>query len=210
MPATRRTEAEKLGEFGWDLYDIESYLLDAEYISQAVGQITLRRTGEIPVARVETLLRSCAREVWQEVVNSQLVEYVRRKLKAEINGRVRRPGHGGRISEDDLARLVVASKEAAAAICDAAEATTEEELAAELGKLRAGEDSTEVWDTDGWKTTVPGKRVLQKVAETLAGEGSSIQVRNVVVGLMARDGHKPAGMKETIQRALAYRRESGD
>ena len=209
ISATRRNEAEKRGEFRWDLYDIESYLLDAQYISQAVGQISLRRTGEIPVARVETLLRSCAREVWQEVVNNQLVEYVRRKLKGEVNGKVKRPGHGGRITEDDLARLVVASREAAAAISEAAGATTEEELAAELRRLTEGEDSVEVWETDGWKRTVPGKRVLQKVTETLAGEGSGIQVRNVVVGLMARDGHKPAGMMETIERALAYRRDFG-
>ena len=207
-PEASRAIEEKDGEFRWGLYDIESYLLDAVYISQAVGQITLRRAADIPAERVETLLRSCAREVMQELINSKLVEYVRRKLKNKINQKVRRPDHKGSITEEDLTRLVSGSREASAAIHDAAQATTKEELEDELSRLREGENSAVLWETDGWKRVVPGKRVLQKVAETLMGEGNSAQVRNVTIGLMARDGHKPAGMKETILKALAYRRES--
>ena len=205
----KRKMEEKDGEFRWILYDIESYLLDAEYISEAVGQITLRRSGEIPAQRVETLLRSCAREVMQELINSRLVEYVRTKLKREINQKVRRPEHRRGITEEDLTKLIVGSREAAAAISEAAQGTTKEELADELSRLREGENDASVWETEGWKRVVPGKRVLQKVAETLAGDGTSIQVRNVTIGLMAKEGHKPAGMKETIQKALAYRREVG-
>ena len=208
VSAERRTEEEKRGEFRWDLYDIESYLLDAEYISQAVGQITLRRAGEIPVKRVTTLLRSCAQEVVQEVVNSQLVEYVRRKLKGKVNRTIRRPEHGRGITEEDIENLVVAGRETAAAIGDAAQTITKEELVDELRRLREGESAVDLWVTEDWKKVVPGKRVLQKVAETLAGDGSGLQVRNVVIGLMAKDGHRPAGMKATIQNALAYRRES--
>ena len=207
ISATTRAGGEQDGEFRWDFYDIESYLLEATYISQAVGQITLRQAGEIPIERVETLLQSCAREVMQEMVTSQLVERVRKRLKAAINENVKRPSHRGAITSDDIAKLVAGSKDAAAAVSNAALATTEEHLQNDLGRLRKCEDSPELWRTDDWKKVVPGKRVLQKVAETLAGEGRGIQVRNVTVGLMARDGHKPAGMKETIRKALAYRRK---
>lgn len=207
-PEEKRAVEEREGDFRWGLYDIESYLLDAEYISQAVGQITLRRAADIPAERVETLLQSCAREVMQELVNSRLVDYVRRKLKNEINKKIRRPDHRGSITEEDLKRLVSGSREASAAIHDAAHATTKEELEEELRSLREGENSTVLWESDSWKRVVPGKRVLQKVAETLAGEGTSAQVRNVTIGLMARDGYKPEGMNETIRKALAYRRES--
>ena len=203
-----RQQGEVNGDFRWDLYDIESYLLDSAYISQAVGQITLRRPGEIPIERVETLLRSCAREVMQEIVASQLVEFVRRRLKKAINQAVRRPDHTGRVTEKDIVNLVTGSREAAAAIGNAADELTEEKLREELNRLRQGGDSADLWETDEWKKVVPGKRVLHKVSETLAGNGSSLQVRNVIVGLMARDGHKPSGMNETITRALAFRRES--
>ena len=201
-----RAREEKVGEFRWDLYDIESYLLNPEYISQAVGQITLHQFGEIPVERVEVLMRSCAQEVMQELISNQLVEYVRRALKTEINQTVRRPENRGRITEDDIAEIVAGSGRAAAAIADAAQAITEEDLRRELTRLREGEESAEIWGAEGWKKVVPGKRVLQKVAETLAGEGSGIQVRNVAVALMAKDGYKPKGMQKTIQKALAYRR----
>ena len=203
----RRAKEEKFGEFRWEFYDIESYLLDPEYISQAIGQITLRRAGELSVQRVETLLKSCAREVMQEVINSQLVEHVRRKLKGEVNQNVRRPDHRGKITENDIAKLVEGSREAAVTINRVAQAITKDNLQDELRRLREGEDSECLWETNGWKRIVPGKRILRKMAETLTGEGTSIQVRNVTIALMAKDGHKPAGMKETIQKALAYRRK---
>lgn len=190
-----RAKGERVGEFRWDLYDIEAYLLNADYIAQAVAQINLRPTGEIPVARIETLLASFGREVMEELTDSRLVDYVRRKLRREISQAVRRPGHGGRINEDDLAELVAGSRGAAEAIGKAAEALTEEELRKEMGRLRKEAEFGEGRD---WRKSVPGKRVLQKVAETLAGEGSSVQIRNVVIGLMAKDGYKPEGMKGVI------------
>ena len=202
----QRSKEEKEGEFRWDLYDIESYLLNAEYISQAVGQINLHSVREIPVGRVETLLQSCAREVMQELTNNQLVEYVRKKLGNEINQKVKRLQ--GKIAEDDLIQLVEGSRKAATAIYETSQAITKEELQNKLNDLRKRENSADIWETEDWKKVVPGKRVLQKVAETLAGEGSSTQVRNVTIGLMARDGYKPAGMKKTIEKALAYRRDS--
>ena len=204
----KRAEEERLGEFRWGLYDIESYLLDAKYISLAVGEITMRRAGEIPMKSVESLMRSCAQQVKQELVNKQLVDYVRRKLTSEVSRIVRRPEHSGRITKNDISKLVIASREAATEINSAAQAITEEELENYLTTLIEGEDSGELWESEKWKQVVPGKRVLQKVAETLSGAGSSVQVRNVIIGLMARDGYKPAGMLETIERALAYRREA--
>ena len=208
VSATERTKGEECGDFRWDLYDIESYLLDAKYISQAVAQITLRRTGDTPVNRVKTLLRHCAQEVMQELVNSQLVDYLRRKLKGAINKKVRRPDHDGRITDNDIADLVAASKEAATAMANAAESTTSEELASELNRLRAWENSANMWETENRKKIVPGKRVLHRVADILVGDESAIQVRNTLIALMARDGHRPLGMKETIERALAYRRNN--
>ena len=203
-----RAKAETEGEFRWDLYDIESYLLDATYISQAVAQLTLRQS--VPVESVRALVRSCAQEVMRELVSSRLVEYVRRKLGREVNQNVRRPSHRGGITDDDLTGLVTGSKEAAKAISQVAHATTKDELKKELNRLNEGEYAAEVYDDEEtWRRVVPGKRVLQKVAETLVGEGSSIQVRNVTIGLMATDGHKPGGMRETIKKALAYRRDSG-
>ena len=205
--AATRAKEEQNGEFRWDLYDIESYLLDAEYISQAVSQITLRRTGEISVEGVETLLRSCAREVLRELTKSQLVEYVRKKLKSAISQNVRRPDHRGKVTSEDIAELVAGGKEAATAVGIAAGAITEEELETELKRLREGEDSDAPWESDDWKRMVPGKRVLQKVAGTLVGEGNSIHLRNVAISLMAKDGHKPSGMMQTIRKALEYRRK---
>ena len=135
IPPEKRVEDEKKGEFRWDLYDIESYLLDAAYISQAVGQITLRRAGEIPVRSVETLLRNSAQEVIQELINSRIVEYVRRKLNKQINLNIRRPNPRGRITTEDIERLVAGSRDAATAIYDTVQAITKEELETELSRL---------------------------------------------------------------------------
>lgn len=203
-----RTKGEMEGEFRWDLYDIESYLLDAEYVSQAVAQISLRRVTEIPLNRIQALIQSCAKEVVQELISGQLVEYVRRTLKREINETVRRPEHRGRVTSDDIAKLVAGAGKAAAAMSVAAQKITEEDLQRELARLNPDEDASHMWDTEEWKKVVPGKRVLQKVAETLLGDGSSIQLRNVIVSLMARDGYKPQGMQSTIGKALAYRRNA--
>lgn len=201
-----RERGEKRGEFRWDLYDIESYLLDAEYISRAVAQISLRSVMDIPVVRIQNLMQGCAKEVMEERIGSRLVEHVRRALKTEINQAVRRPEHKGKITNEDIAKLVEGTGKAVAAVSDAAQKITAECLREELTRFIPREDAAHMWDTDDWKKVVPGKRVLQKVAETLTGEGSGIQLRNVIVSLMARDGHRPSGMEATIEKALAYRR----
>ena len=200
----KRTEEEKEGVFRWDLYDIESYLLDPKYIILAVEQISLRRTGEIPLERIESLLQSCAQEVMQEMVSSQLVDYVRNKLKRKINQVVKRPGKKGEISVEDVVTLVEASKQAATAVHQAAHEVSKAELCEEFQRLKAISQSEQIWESDGWKKIVPGKRVLLKVADTLVGKRSRTYLRSAIIGLMAIDGHKPVGMKETINRALAY------
>ena len=200
---SQRVKDEKEGDFRWEFYDIESYLLSAEYISQAVAQIKLYPARIIPVERVAMLLQSCAREVLQEMINNRLVEYVRKRLRQEIIQTIKRPQ--GTVGDQDLRQLVAEASEAAELIHKTAQDITKEELENKLTELR-GIESSAIWETEDWKKVVPGKRVLQKVAETLAGEGSSTQLRNVTIGLMAKDGYKPAGMKKTIDKALAYQR----
>ena len=201
-----RLGREAVGEFRWDLYDVEAYLLDAKYIAQAVEHVTLRRASAIPEARVAALMEGCAREVHQELVGNRLVEYVRRKLRTEIGRNVARNEPGGVVQTRELDALVKGAVAAAEAISCAAQGITRQELEKELGRLQEAGDGADSWRAGGWRKVVPGKRVLQKVAETLAGRGSGVQIRNVTLGLMARDGHKPAGMQETLEKALAFRR----
>ena len=158
----KRSIEEQSGQFRWNLYDIESYLLNSEYISQAIVQITLRRAGEVSVQRIETLFQSCAREVMQEIINSQLVDYVRGKLKGEVNQKVRRPDHKGEITEDDITGLVEGSKEAAKAINKAAKTITIEKVAKEFDSLKEGKDSMEIWNGDGWEANGTWQTSLAK------------------------------------------------
>ena len=201
-----REAGEAKGEFRWDQYDIESYLLNAEYICQAVAQIRLQRLGEIPVHSVETLMRSMADEVQQEVVSRQMVDYVRQKMAKEVRAWVRRPDQAGEVTEDDLVGLLAGAKDAARVMAEVAEGMTTDELEGVLNRLRGEGVQGDGRNPGDWRKVVPGKRVLQKVAETLAGKGSALQVRNVIIGLMAKDGYKPEGMKEVLEKALAYRR----
>ena len=205
--AATRAQEERDGQFRWDLYDVESYLLDAEYIAQAVEQLCLRRRGDVTTERVRIVLRHCAQEVMQELIESQLVEYVRRKLREPIKEAVRRPDCRGPITDEDMARLASGCRTAAARINEAAHATTEEELRKELRRLQKAGDSNDLWEAGSWKKVVPGKRVLQKAAETLAGRAMGAQVRNVTIALMGKDGHRPRGMMKTIRKALAYQRK---
>jgi len=201
-----RKAGEANGEFRWDLYDIESYLLNAEYICQAVAQIRLQRPGDVPIRTVESLMQSMASEVHQEIVSGKIVDYVRRKLGREIRGNVRRPDNAREVTERDIGGLLKGARDAAKAMGQIAEGMTAAELKTVLAELRGEGVGSQGWNDGAWRKTVPGKRVLQKVAETLAGTGSALQLRNVIVGLMAKDGHKPEGMKKTLENALGYRR----
>ena len=207
VPEDRRIKDEKGGDFRWDLYDIESYLLNEEYICEAVKQLTLRQFQQIPVERVNQVIKTCAREVRQELINSRLVGYVRNKLASEINQNVNRLEHRSNVTDEDLTRLLNTSNDAANAINAVVQEMTINELRELLKSLTEEVDSKAIWETEDWKRVLPGKRVLQKVAETLVGEGTYRHLRNVIIGLMATDAYKPQGMKETIQKALTFRRE---
>ena len=201
-----RASEEAQGEFRWEYYDIESYLLDAVFIQRAVNHFRLGAAGDIPVDRIETLMRDFAREVMQEMIDSHLVNYVRSELKSAINRNVKKLSRSMGISEDDLEVLVAESKIAADAVSEVAQSMEIDKLKTVLQDFRDEFQQPERWVSGGWKALVPGKRVFHKLAEVLIGAGSAAQLRNVIIGLMATDGHKPNGMQMTIEKALAYRR----
>ena len=201
-----RTQEENSGDFRWGFYDIESYLIDPSYIAHAIGELTLRSPQDISVRRVEDIIRLSAQSVHQELVNSALVNNLRRSLKKSIDKHVRRPDHSGAICASDLDNLVSGVRAAVDALESQADATTHSALEKELRKLSNVDSSNSIWNSSNWREIVPGKRVLQRVAETLVGTGSYIQIRNVIIASMARDGHKPPGMLATLNHALSFHR----
>ena len=201
-----KASKESQGEFSWELYDIEAYLLEPNYVQRAVDQISMR---QIPQSRIESVLENCAREVMQEMISSKLVGSVRDMFQKEIRQNIKRSEPGQSMDSIDLGNLVKGAIRASERISEVANQITIEDLERQLRELNQENERRSTWEAREWKKVVPGKRVLMKTAETLVGTGTYVQLRNVIIGLMAADGYKPAGMGMVIRKAIEYERGDG-
>ena len=102
------------------------------------------------------------------------------------------------------------SQSAITAVKEAAEKLTKEELTEKLENAQVQMQDREFWEGDSWKRVVPGKRVLQAVADTLLRNSSAETLRKTIIALMSSDGFEPAGLRDTLEQALAYDGRGGE
>ena len=187
-----REPRERGTQLEWTVYHIENYLLEANFIKEAVGIVNLEGADRISETRIERLLEDSAEELIEELAIQKVRDRIWRALR--------------KATEIDVDTNDEASKKLASSINNAVEevrklgVTFGQETATEKLLNQARNEIREMWSDGLWKTKFPGRKILKNLCNKLDSNVEYIGLRNAIVGEMAKGEFQPEGMAKVIRK----------
>jgi hypothetical protein len=180
----------------WDVYHIENYLLEPNYILQATHDLLGRSTTMATADEVDSALLSCAREVLPGLILHRLRAEAHESLRSILE-----------LGLDPTASDIPASLNEA--ILRANNKLTELlDGPLSINSIRAGDTqvraSLEADLASGhWKKTFRGRDILKRYAGYHCPGVPYLSFRNIVLSKMRDGGYRPAGMQFVIEQILS-------
>ncbi|WP_288942521.1 AAA family ATPase [uncultured Roseovarius sp.] len=178
----------------WDRYHIENYLLEPNFIRQALSEISL---GQIDLTEEEASrqLRAAAELTIRDIARIRIEAAINSKLVGSISLGFDK---GKFALTDGFSLAIERSKEKLdAVVSDLTPETISEMEAAEVDKLRAS------LDDESWASNFRGRNVLRQFVDMQRGALSYEQLRNLVIARMREADFQPDGMAEVVDRILS-------
>ena len=183
------------GKFHWDVYHIENYLLDEDYLTESINGLILENSS-LNDKEVLGLLIKCAKESVNNLIKHILEKTVYKETFQKIDlGFDPKNTNVSREIYDALKRSI-----------DNISDIPNEAYLKKLKEIeeRIREDFTQAFTDNSWKSKVRGKDVLARLVSELnirfSGEKLSYKnLRNNVISIMENKKYKPNGMKEIIE-----------
>lgn len=178
--------------FSWNVYHIENYLLEPEFVLKVTRDIGVTRFAN--VERVYEELRSCARETLPDLVRHRLASDVNAEIISAIDTSTDRKAKAVAVPLSDavqrsLARITKLSQER----FDLGKLTKmETKLRTEYEKHLA---------SDVWRKKFRGRDILSRYVGKIKKTNYEV-FRDLVIAAMRDAGFQPRGMKSVIDRVL--------
>ncbi|MFL5953844.1 MAG: AAA family ATPase [Gaiellaceae bacterium] len=180
--------------YSWDVYHIENYLLEPEYVYTALSELSGSDQSLRTTADVDRALKDCAAETIGHLVRHRIVTEVNSALTGAL-------GVGGDPKSSEVAPSVAASVQGAGervARLVAGE-LSEGALAKREREIRA--DFAIHLETEAWRKSFRGRDVLARFANHHTNV-SYEAFRDSVLARMKDAGHRPAGMAAVLEEIL--------
>jgi predicted ATPase len=179
----------------WDVYHIENYLLEAQFVLAALYEALRHRNRLTTPEQVLDSLRDSARATVGTLVNDQLTRWAHDLLSGAI-------GVGSNPRSASQAEELVRSVEGSAARLNQvrADSLNLHKIAEREAELRAMYSRD--LETGQWVANFRGRDILRHFAGQHAGGIGYETLRNLIIARMRDAGYEPPGMKAIIQRIL--------
>ncbi|WBY16053.1 AAA family ATPase [Erythrobacteraceae bacterium WH01K] len=186
---------EKVDLFSWDVYHIENYLLEPQYVLKAMHSLGLGK--EFTEDKVLDQLRECAREIRPELLRMKLQDHVNDTMIRAINIGVDK-------SAEDLAKSINASIQGSVKrINELTTGAASEERLAEF--VTQENDRLDASFADGsWRGTIPGRPILKRFVSRVELGVAYEPFRNLIITRMADDGFEPEGMQQVLRKVHSW------
>ena len=181
------------GHYSWDVYHIENYLLEPNFIYEALSQIGINVQEVSTAEAVDCRLR--------EISKCQIRQLISHNIRAKINRdmidqlRLSVNPNSADIGEE-MHRSITSSLE-----------RMREQVSATLGVEHIREEVEKEQAVlekslsgDGWRRHFKGRDVLRVFAGRYASGMRYEYFRDLIVSLMANTGYQPPGMKSVLDR----------
>ena len=192
-------EIDSIGElrrhYSWDVYHIENYLLDAQFIEQVLKNMDVHHNEVASVGRIEQCLI--------QIAEAQMGQLISHKIRTEINSElVRELNLSSNPQSDDIGAALHDSIEKS---IGQVQRRAETELRVDDIRKRVdqeGEVLSKSLNGGDWKKHFKGRDIL-KVFVGKYGSGMRYELfRNLLISEMVNSGHQPEGMKAVLDKIL--------
>ena len=187
------SQEHSIKHFTWDRYHIENYLLEEDYLTKAIDELTL---GEfLNKTQIKDLMIQCAKESIKPLINHSL----RQKVWKDTFGKARLDFDP---NDTNAPRAVYQSVKRN---LEKIKNISNEEYLNELKEANREkqEEFNNSFKNETWKSKVRGKDVLRKLVSKIQKKRISYEsLKNIIISLMAKEEHKPEGMQKIIDQII--------
>ncbi|MDT8998988.1 AAA family ATPase [Paucibacter sp. APW11] len=190
----QEAKTDGLTQFVWDVYHIENYLLEPQFIASAMNALVIGKA--VTTQEAEEKLRLAARKVVPSVLIQRITEFANSALISGINLNFDPATNNvsAKLREAVERSLARVQQSAANSLSQLSIETKESDLRKEI----------ESNFLDGtWKATLPGRDILKQLVSGEKIPTNYEAFRNLIVSQMASAGFKPPGMKTIIDKVAA-------
>jgi hypothetical protein len=181
-------------EFVWDVYHVENFLLVPSAIRD--GCATLAGT-QLFASDDEVMLALKVEAT--HLVTSLTLERVQADINEEMIGAIEIRGPR---DTDDVAKSIRPSIEASTErVARISASFSEDELNRRVDEVRV--QLVDALESDEWLAIFPGRRILRRFVSTHLAGVAYEPFRNVVLDKIAMSDHRPASMRQILDRILA-------
>lgn len=176
----------------WDVYHIENYLLEPNFILQALQTINLESGGLNSERGVEQVLETSAEEIIPELVSRRINNKIWRDFRKDLPI-VEMKTAGS--YDPDIGCLRKDIENSANRIQELANQwSTPNRLEEAFEKERNALHLS--WERGEWRQKFPGRKILQAFCGRLRMNIEADNLRIAIVGEMAKEGYKPQGISK--------------
>ncbi len=189
------TQSSSVNIFSWDVYHIENYFLESQFIFSVLSAIHLNNPP-LTVEAITDELRQCAQDTLPQLIRHELAEFANAAMVGAI-----------KTSTDpkpaDLAnQLHISVTTSIKRLTEVYEASLKKEnLETKEAELRLKYNESLADGT--WVAKFRGRDILKRFANKHAGTVSYEVFRNLILAQMKDHGYRPEGMSIVIDHILA-------
>jgi predicted ATPase len=189
-------QSSSVNVFSWDVYHIENYFLEPQYISHVLSSVNMSVT--LTIEEIWDELRQCAQDTVTQLIRHELAEDANSELIGAINT-------GTDPKAADLAnQLYLSIKRSEDRLNKViTHSMTKEALEAKETELRSGYVKSLADGT--WIKKCRGRDILKRFAGKHAPAVSYDVFRNLLLSNMKDNGFRPEGMKLVIDKILSQK-----
>ena len=182
-------------KFVWDVYHIENYLLDEFFLTKSIKSLILEASN-LKEKEVLQILKKCSKISINNLIKDVLTNTVYKEVFDNVDlGSNSRNTNISREVYDSLKRNI-----------DRISNIPNDKYLEQLKQIenQKKKDLNQSFEDDTWKSKIIGRDVLKKFVSEMNEKFPRLQfsyknLRNNVISLMAKEGHKPRGMKKIIE-----------
>ena len=181
--------------FSWDVYHIENYLLEPEFIDEALGRLRVTHSDLSSLGKIDLCLRRIAEEQFGKLVSHRIRLDIGSELVKDLSL------NANPFSDDIGAELHRAVDKSVERINQRLDNNLQ------LDEIRGRVESerkvlADALTTEDWKKHFRGRDILQAFAGRYVPGMRYVYFRELIISQMSSAGYQPSGMKAVIDQIL--------
>ena len=188
-----KPEIKRKNQYTWDVYSIENYLINPEYIKKALDDI-LDKNERLTISQINEALETSARNNLKSLIEHEMRTHINKKITSRINLNINKTSND--YADEFKKNLDTINKE----INELSISETYKEIKSLEDQLTKKYENH--LNTGDWKKTFRGRDILKSFSNEIKKGLKYEKLRNLIISRMRDNKYQPQGMKDIIEKII--------